>query len=153
MGWKEISKKDGKEMKDRIVIGRNEDTSEIVKKFPNRSGEHIDFIEIFTPHENCKFEQVPETWEELKELCKELEEKTKGKKRVVYCTLLGEIFVYLEDSFGKVAFCLSLKNIENPNRDMVHIKIINFKLNILYNSFDMPLSNSINFIKSLIGEE
>ena len=48
-------------MKEKIVIGRNEDTSEIVKKFPNRSGEHIDFIEIFTPRENCKFEQVPET--------------------------------------------------------------------------------------------
>ena len=99
-----------------------------------------------------EIEQVPTNWEELKELCKKLEEKTKGKKRFVYCSLLGEIFVCL-DGFGEVGFCLSLKNIENPNRDIVHIKIINFKVNLLYNSFDMPLSNSIGFIKSLIGEE
>lgn len=132
-------------MKERIVVAN--------KAFLNKT----DFVCIEDIVKDLKVEyikeQVPEDWEELKKLCKEFEEKTKGKKRVVYCTLLGEIFVCFDDSFGKVGFCLSLKNIENPKRDIVHIKIINFKLNILYNSFDMPLSNSINFIKSLIGEE
>lgn len=136
-------------MKERMVIDLkgNKARREIVKIQEYTRNGNFDCI-VFK-----KVNQEPETWEEVKELCKELEEKTKGKKRVVYCTLLGEIFVCLDDSFGKVGFCLSLKNIENPNRDIVHIKIINFKLNILYNSFDMPLSNSINFIKSLIGEE
>lgn len=89
-------------MKEKIVIERNEDTSEIVKKFPNRSGEHIDFIEIFTPHENCKLEQVPETFEELKELCKLCEQH----KRFKFEETEGYDSIYLYDCANIINFSM-----------------------------------------------
>lgn len=95
--------------------------------------------------------KIPETWEELLYLCRNLEIATKDKKRYLYCTALGEIYICLDDSFGKVGFCLTLRNIQNPNRDIIHVNIINFKQNILYNSFDISLSNSIDFIQSVLG--
>ena len=76
-------------MKERIVIERNEDTSEYYKKFPNRSGKQIEHIEVLAPIEqNVRFEQVPETFEELKELCKDLEDKD------VFITSAGDCIEY-----------------------------------------------------------
>lgn len=128
-------------MKERIVIGRNEDTSEIVKNFPNRSGEHIDFIEIFTPHENCKFEQVPESWEELKTMCEELE----GKTMDVTCEIMKDeidVTIWNIDRSYKVGFAEFYYS-----GDTVYLG--------MGTGFSIPIEipKVWSFIKSLIGEE
>lgn len=118
-------------------------TSTIIKDVWKGDKHYDDFASSFR-------DRIPETYEELLSLCRNLEIATKDKKRYLYCTTLGEIYICLDDSFGKVGFCLTLRNIQNPNRDIIHVNIINFKQKILYNSFDISLANSIDFIQSVL---
>lgn len=123
-------------MKERIVVERNEDTSEIVKKFPNRSGEHIDFIEIFTPYENCKLEQVPTTWEELKELCKGLKEYIIWNKN--YCEIKN-----LKISKDGNIYYRQIQIYSDETITKNYITVVN----------NRTIPQLWAFIKSLIGEE
>ena len=55
-------------MKERIVIENSVDVS-IMKRHPN-----WEYSQFLIPDKQYKREQVPETWEELKELCKDLKD-------------------------------------------------------------------------------
>ena len=129
-------------MKERMVIERNEDTSEYYKKFPNRSGKQIEHIEVLAPIEqNVRFEQVPETFEELKTMCEELESQTMD----VTCDVLKDeidVTIWNIDRSYKVGFAEFYYD-----GDKVHL--------FMGTGFSIPIEipKVWAFIKSLIGEE
>jgi len=102
----------------------------------------------------CKI-QIPETWNEFVKFCKKVEKKTKNKKRCLIVLATGEIKIYIANGWSTVGFCLSLRNIDNPDKKIVHIYMFKTIIpkEVFYDSFDMGIKQSYFFIKSLLEEQ